>query len=351
MLRASLIACVLASPLVLFSSPLAAEDRATLIPEGGTDPVIIIGTVEDFSGSELVIRRKGSDGSDHFTADRVLTVQTWHTTAHDQGAKELREGKTALAEQTLLKAVRDETRDWVQRDILALLVQCVLRRADWGTAGSRFLEIARHDPLTRHWSVAPLVWAPQTFSEADKDLARGWLSATGLPERLLGASWLLFDPELGDSAEKKFLELTRESNSVVSSLARSQLWRLRMVPDLSDVEVAKWRSEVRRLPRSIRSGPQYLLGRGLMTRREYAAAASELLWIPTVYHENEVLSARSLSDAGLSLTKTGKVREALVAYDELISRFPWSPWASEARDARSVLSHSNGSGENTPPER
>ncbi len=81
----------------------SAEDRVTLIREGGNDPVVIVGTVEDFSGAELIIQRAGVPSPDHFPSARIISVQTWHTAAHDQGLVELAQGKTPLAEQTLLK--------------------------------------------------------------------------------------------------------------------------------------------------------------------------------------------------------------------------------------------------------
>ena len=326
-----------------------ADDRVTLIPEGSNDPVVIVGTVEDFSGAELIIQRAGAPSPDHFPSARIISVQTWHTAAHDQGLAELAQGKTPLAEQTLLKALRDDPRDWVQREIQAALLQCALRRGDWGTAGTRFLKITNQDPRTRHWNVAPLIWAPQSLGDGDKTLARGWLQLPEPPARLLAASWLLLDPAYGEVAEKKLNEAARDSNSIVATLARSQLWRLRMGPDLNEIEIAKWRQEIRRMPQLLRAGPQYLLGRGLLQRQEHAAAAGELMWLPTVYRDNEELTARAMSDAGQALSKLAKTREALTVYDELIARYPWSPWASEAREARSVLSHSPDSSDNPRP--
>lgn len=327
----------------------AAEDRVTLIPEGGTDPVVLIGTVENYTGAELVIQRAGVPSADHFPSGRILSVQTWHTAAHDQGLSELAQGKTLLAEQTLLKALRDDRRDWVQREIIAALTSCALRRGDWGTAGTRFLQITAHDGRSPHWSVAPLIWAPQALGDADKTLARNWMQQADSPSRLVAASWLLLDPVYGDAAKKKLDDVARDSNSIAASFARAQLWRVRLGPELSGIELEKWRQEIRRLPRPLRAGPQYLLGRGLLQRQDHTAAVGELMWLPMVYRENEELTARALSDAGNALAKLGKTREALTVYDELISKYPWSPWVNEAREARSVLSHSTDSSDNPRP--
>lgn len=92
------------------------------------------------------------------------------------------------------------------------------------------------------------------------------------------------------------------------------------------------------MPRSLRAGPQYLVGRGLLQRSEPAAAAAELLWLPMVYNDHEDLSARALVDAAGALEQTGQVNAALTLYDSVITQYAWSPWANEARQARSVLS-------------
>ncbi len=322
----------------LLAGVLTAEDRVTLIPAGAVDPVILIGTVEDYTGQELVLLRPGVKTADHYPANTIQSVQTWRSPTHDQGIAEFDAGATPTAEQSLLQALKDEPREWVKREILSLLVRCAIRRHDWGTAGTRFLHITQQDATSPHWNVAPMLWAPQSLGDNTKTLARSWLKLPDSPSRLLAASWLLLDPVYGETATKQLDDLARDSNGIVASLARSQLWRLRLGLALSELEVQKWRKEVRRMPRSLRAGPQYLVGRGLLQRSEPAAAAAELLWLPMVYTDHEDLSARALVDAAGALEQTGQVNEALTLYDSVITRYAWSPWANEARQARSVLS-------------
>ena len=317
---------------------LSAEDRVTLIPAGAVDPVILIGSVEDYTGQELVLLRPGVATADRYPANTIQSVQTWRSPIHDQGIAELDAGTTPLAEQSLLQALKDEPRDWVKREILALLVRCAIRRNDWGTAGTRFLQITKQDAASPHWNIAPIQWAPLSLGDNPKTLARAWLKGTDAPSRLLAASWLLLDPVYGETAHQTLDDLARDPHRIVNSFARSQLWRLRLGLELSELEVEKWRKEVRRMPRSFRAGPQYLVGRGLLQRSEPGAAAAELLWLPLVYQENEDLSARALVDAAGALEQTGQTQAALTLYDSVIARYAWSPWANEARHARSVLS-------------
>ncbi len=323
-----------------------ADDRVTLIPDGAVDPVVVIGSIEDYTGEELLIQRPGTTVADRYPASNIVSVQTWRSAIHVQGIAEFNADETAAAEQSLLKSLQDEPRDWMKREILSQLVRCAMRRGDWGTAGTWFLQITDDDPSSRHWNIAPIQWAPQSLGDNQKTLARGWMKSSDSPAQLLAASWLLVDPIYGEAAEKKLDDLARDSNAIIAPLARAQLWRLRLGLDLNELEVQKWRQEVRRIPRSLRAGPQYLVGRGLLQRSEPAAAAAELLWLPMVYQDNEDLSARALVDAAGAFEKTGRTREAITLYDRVIEQYGWSPWANAARNARSVLSSPADSGEN-----
>ncbi len=327
----------------------SAEDRVTFTPAGALDPVVLIGTVEDYNGEELLLQRDGAPVSDRYPSRQVHAVQTWRSAIYDQGITEFQAGQTPQAELSLQQAVREEPRDWMKREILTHLVRCALRRGDWGTAGTRFLQITNQDATSRHWNVAPLMWAPQSLGESQKALARSWIRLPDSPSRLLAASGLLLDPVYGEAAAKTLDDLARDTNRMVSALARAQLWRLRLGLEISEIEVQKWRTEVRRLPRNLRAGPQYLVGRSLLQRHEPRSAAAEFLWLPLVYNDHEELSARALVDAAQALEQTGQERESLVLYELVRARFPWSPWANEARKSRSDLSSPTDSSENPPP--
>lgn len=325
---------------------LPADDRVTLIPKGAVDPVVLIGSVEEYTGEELVLLRPGQAVGDRYPASSIQAVQTWRSAVHEQGITEFHASDNARAELTLMKALNEEPRDWIKREILSLLVRGAVRRGDWTTAGNRFLQIVHQDPASPHWNSAPIHWAPQSMGDSQKTQARSWMNDPKSSSRLLAASWLLVDPIYGEAAEKQLKDLARDPNRIVSSLARSQLWRLRLGLEISDLEVHNWQREVRRFPKALRAGPQYLVGRGLLQRNEPGAAAAELLWLSTVYLDNEDLSARSMVEAGGALEKTGQWEDALTLYNRAIERYAWSPWANEARAARSVLSSPADSGEN-----
>jgi hypothetical protein len=317
-----------------------------MIPDGAVDPVIVIGTVEDFTGDVLIVRRAGQPVADRYPATTIQSIQTWRSAIYEQGLKEFETGANAEAELSFQKALKDEPRDWIRREILAQLIRCAIRRGDWGLAGANFLKITREDSTTQFWNVAPLHWAPQSMGDSQRTLARTWIKESDSPTRMLAASWLLLDSVYGELAQKQMDDLARDSNHIIASLARAQLWRLRLGQEISELEIQKWQREVRRFPKSLRAGPQYLVGKGLNQRSEPRAAAAEWLWLSTVYTDHEELSARALVEAAGALEKLDQPQEAITLYSSVIERFAWSSWANEAHAARSVLSSPADSGEN-----
>ncbi|RLS58979.1 MAG: hypothetical protein DWH91_01225 [Planctomycetota bacterium] len=326
-------------------SSLFADDRVTLIPEGAVDPVVIVGTVENYTGESLIIRRNGVP-NDRYPASSVVSVETLRMPKHDQGLELFQAGEIAMAEATLQAGLREEPREWVQREVLAELVRCAIRQGNLDAAGTYFQRITKDDPTTRHWKVAPLTWAPQAMAEGQRALARSWFDSPASSERLMAASWLLLDTVYGHTAETKLKDLSRDTNRVVSALARCQLWRLQMGTPLDEVELARWRRDVRKLPQELRAGPHYLVGKALMQRREPTLAAAEFLWLPMVYREPEDLAARALLDASRALESVGQTVDAIALLDRLDRNYRWSASAAEGRQARSVLSSEGNSDKN-----
>jgi len=198
-----------------------------------------------------------------------------------------------------------------------------------------FAEILATDPGTRHWSVAPLAWAPLALSVPLKNQARQWLTGDRPGLRLVGASLLLLDPVYGEAAQRELTDLSRSPQRPLAPLARAQMWRVRFQGmALTETELARWRTEIQYLPAALRAGPQYLLARGYLSRDARRDAAAEFLWLPTVYNDLESLSARALWDAAAALRESAAESEAMTLLGELVEQFPWS---SEAAEARTML--------------
>ena len=306
----------------------AAEDRIYLTRDG-SNVIPIAGDVIDFTGRAIQYRSQGGGVKSEPTSN-VAKVETSYPEAYARGQKQFDAGQYDLALAEWQEALKAESRTWVQREIRASLIRAAWRRSDWTLAGGQFLEIVASDPQTMHWSVAPLVWVPTKLRESDRAAAKNWLSSSDSAARLLGASWLLTDAELGESAFDALKELTRDVSRVVADHARAQLWRRRIGITLSDSELAGWRSHAESLPEKLRGGPTYLIARARQTRSEFDLAAAEYLWVSVVYTQHEPTAARATLDAAENLVKLGRPDQARRLFHETTERFPWSVSAQDA---------------------
>src|SRR5690606_9580503 len=107
--------------------------------------------------------------------------------------------------------------------------------------------------------------------------------------------------------------------------------------DVTDNELLSWEATIDGLPRELRAGPYYVLGRAALQRSEYDRAAAALLWLPGVHHENEVLTAHAAIDAASALQQVGRRGEARLVLEELTVKYSWSSLAGEARTLLSQL--------------
>ncbi|WP_437186585.1 hypothetical protein SH668x_003741 [Planctomicrobium sp. SH668] len=317
---------------LFIASLCVAEDRVTYIPEGASGPVIIVGEVVDYTGRDLIFR--STTGSQRLASSVISGIETKYVPAHQRGLEEFQEGKTTEAIVSFQEALKVEPRQWVQREILAMLVKCFLRQDDLSSALQSFREIAISDPLTRHWGIAPLVWAPQTVSDRIRQEMIPWLKSERQVERMLGASLLLFDPTYQREAESNLALLSRDVNPVLSAYGKTQLWRLQIAKrDADPLSMESWRKEIQLMRPELRSGPQYLLSCAYEVQGDHRRSAAEGLWLPYVYPEHEVLAARAMGDAIGSLKRTGLTSEASTLQLELLNRYPWSREASQLRGA------------------
>jgi hypothetical protein len=306
-----------------------AEDRVHFLRPGSQQPLIQTGTVLEFTGRTLRFQPTSGTVRDE-PSEQVVQIETGYPEAFEDGRRELDAARFDAADAAFAQALTREHRAWVQREMRAWRIRLNWRRGDWSAAGAEFLTIVRQDAETPHWSVAPLRWTPGLVSEADRQTARDWLQATDAVARLLGASLLLTDAATGEAAARRLDELSRDGAPNVARLARMQRWRSRAGSALSDGELDDWRSEIEQLPRSLRGGPQYLLGRAQSQRSDFEAAAADLLWTGLIYSEHEPTAARALQEAAEALERLGRDDDADRVRRALVERHPWSESAREA---------------------
>lgn len=294
--------------------------------------------VLDFTGRILRARVAGATREQTFAADEIVSVRTPQTTAHDQGIEQLQAGDAVEAEVLLEKALDEEPRQWVRREILALLVRCALRRNDFARAGSRFRLLFASDEDTRHINLIPLKWGRDTVGGVSRSTAAAWLRDTDSVSQLLGSSLLLFDPQHGQVARDTLKQLSRKPPERIRQLAFWQQWRLRIAAgQVSDLDIEHRESALMKLEPILRAGPYFLLAEAFLVRQDFDIASATFLQIPLVYDSDHPISADALFEAGNAIRKNGLRVEAAQLYQEVMSRYAWSQAAKSARTSLDEL--------------
>jgi tetratricopeptide (TPR) repeat protein len=316
----------------LLSAPLAAQDQVILQTEGTSSRLTLPCQIVDYTGERITVQFKTGPTQKTYPAEQVVEVRTAWLESHELGRKLLAERKLNEAAQALQSALVSEKRGWVQREILASLIRCSLRQGDRASAGSRFLKLLESDRTTRYFNLIPLVWASEQVPGAAKAQVRIWLTHELETTRLLGASLLLDDVNLGDSAAQELQTLQRGSDDRVRSLAQAQSWRLKLrALEIGDLELNRWDTRIHELPTALRGGPSYLLGRGWAMRREHERAATSLLWVALMDDTDPRLAARAGVEAAESLKRLGQPDDARRLLQEIATRFPDTEFGEAAK--------------------
>lgn len=307
---------------LLAEKPAAGDDRVTLRGASTAGKVIYTGTVVDYTGRELVFQSRDRSSVRRISSEDVLEISTNYLAAHAEGRKLLAAGNVAAARQQLETAYDDESRDWVRREILSLLVQCALYRGDQLTAGEQFLQIAASDPETPYFYLAPLVWSEEPPDSALAARALTWLNANDDVSRLLGASVLLTRPPFGERSQKVLRELAASPNQVLQRHAQLQLWRLRArLPEVSHNEVRRFERQLDELPRAARAGAYLLLAEGYGQIGDPAHALACLLRTGLSGTPHRTIAAQALQAAARLAEQSGDQRTAQAVATELQTRF------------------------------
>jgi hypothetical protein len=306
-------------------------DKIVLQPKRGSSRIIRSGIIVDFTGTQLTIRSRDNTNVNTYAADEVVEVRTPQTEHHKKGLVSFAQRDVERATASFELAMIAETRDWVRRDILAMLVRCALHRGDSIAAGAKFLALWQSDPTTRQFKLVPLTWGPRNITAALRNESLGWINLNTEASRLLGASHLLADARHAALAKNEMNELATSTDLRIRLLARAQMWRLRVREgNLTPSEMKRWQSKIEDMPEDIRGGPFYVLGRGHLVRKEFDRAAAALLWIPLVYDHDTHLAARACLEAADALREIGQTGQSFALYREVTTRFVGTPFADEA---------------------
>jgi tetratricopeptide (TPR) repeat protein len=286
------------------------------------------GTVLDFNGQSLVLRTE-SGGEQRIPADRVLAIETTKT-APQQAAEAALENKDfGKAAEHYLAAFREERRAWVQRQIMAAYIECLMNSENPERACVGFQALVKRDPETPYFASIPLRWTPYQPTPEFQREAISWLQdRENSPAALLGASWLLSTGQRA-AAVQALERLSIDPDSRVVQLAQAQLWRTRLVSAGAE-DVGDLRKLIDRMPSTLRGGPYFLLGRLLSRQGDSQSAALAYLRVPILYPRDHQLAADALLSAGRELERIGQTGEAATLYREVAQEYPATISAGEA---------------------
>jgi hypothetical protein len=309
------------------------RDRVQIQRKGTSSRIGLRGRIIDYTGKKLTLITLAGRDVQEFPADEVISVKTSQTEPHIRGLAAFTNRRFQQAETEFEKSLLEETRTWVRREILSMLIRCDLKQGDLTSAGTRFLILVRSDPETRHFKLIPLIWSERTIKRDFKNAARGWLHGKLDVERLLGASILLDDRDDGTRAGIELESLATCTNLNVRLLARTQLWRIKFREgNFRRDELVRWKTSIESLPESLRGGPYFLLALGHLERREKGRAATAFLWLPLVYDHDHFLAAQACLEAAHALFDMGRHAEAMTLYREITVRFANTPSENIATD-------------------
>ena len=312
------------------SVPGAAQDTVYVSSSTSTRGYTkLTGRVVEYTGRELRFEIAGATERT-IPPDQVLRIETQYGRSQVEADAAFADGESATAVALYGQARREETRPWVRRQITARMVWCYRALDRPELAVEEFRVLIGGDPQTPYFACIPLAWVPSQPSVVLERAARQWLVQEETPALvLLGASHLM-STSARPAALARLKQLALGSDDRMTRLAQAQTWRAAVVT--ADArQLAGWEAAIEAMPEPLRAGPYYVLGLGWGQRQEWEQAARALLRIPILYPQHRLMAARSLLDAGRSLEKLDRPRQAAGLYRELMKTHPQTRAATEAR--------------------
>ena len=151
------------------------RDKVTLLNEGNGSRVRVVCTVLSYTGEYLRFQMRDDGPTTVKSSSEVISIETPQVQSHAEALQKFASGDTKAAAELFEDALKQEPRDWVRRDILAMLVKCALRQDNYAQAGDRFLMIYGSDKTTLHFNHIPLLWTTSPPSSQLKAAALQWM--------------------------------------------------------------------------------------------------------------------------------------------------------------------------------
>lgn len=277
------------------------------------------GRIVEYTGKELQLELPGGRVQ-RIAANQVLKVEADYCPAHQKADEAFRQRRYQEALALYRRAMDQQPRRWVQRQIMARVVWCYRGLEQPGPAGEAFLALLRDDPETQFFDCIPLAWLPREADPATVQAARQWLQRSEPAAGLMGASHLLTGASRGEAVEK-LRQLVSSSDRRIAQLANAQLWRTAVTT--ADIrQLDSWAEAIELMPEGLRAGPLYVLGTAQLKNKQWESAALSLLRVAIVYRQDRSLAAQALLEAARGLEQAGQSAEAARLYHELLREYP-----------------------------
>ena len=304
------------------------------------------GTIVQLVGDELQLKVGNTQRS--LSVHNLVSYETTRTEAQIKADSLWQEHHYREALKFYDRAMKQEKRTWLRRELLARTIWCCKYVGDYGSAGTRFLLLLRSDVETRHFDAIPLAWTNEQLDESlDQRLRRWWDMEENPPAILMACSFLLQSTNARNSPSgsassssassgstsdnrgdhditlsdirRRLGRLSRSEDTRIAALALAQLWRT-SAHTANAAEIARWRGTLPRFPSSIRAGGDFIVGIALARAGEHETSSLLLLRIPILYPRHRSLAASALLLAGqnqLALSQANRSRKSTALPDSL----------------------------------
>ena len=284
------------------------------------------GVITQWLGKEITLESSGR--SRQIDSDTVVEIQTEWPDTYQKGQELMRSARFADAITPLQQALQAESRPWAQRAIGGKLIECYLATGNESVAVGQFVHIARQDPDTRFYNLAPLPWISTVGLGNINRQTDDWLDSTEPVERLMGAAWSLSGSQRS-KAIAALKELSGNKNSSIAALAKSQLWRTESVSAKPNT-LRRWKAEIQKMPPSIRAGAYLMLADAQTRNKQNDQAATNLMRIAILHPEQHGLAAAALYRCADLRQNAGHSDESRTLWAEIVRNYSNTLWAKQA---------------------
>jgi hypothetical protein len=308
----------------------SAEDRVVVTT--GADNAgrrTLSGEIRDYNGKELRISLANGQDLD-VPAARVVEVSTKQPAKQVEAEQFARKHEYADALAAYRVALREETRGWAKRRIMADVVTCYESAGELMNAADAFATLMKTDEHWQYIERAPLLWTSGLIDADCERQAKIWLKQAEFPTaQLVGASWSLAGAERA-TAMTTLRKLSSSPDARLAHLADAQQWRGN-IATVGPQELKGWELQIQRMPPELRAGPYLVLGKGwamqdarmlggredLHRRAIWAYLKPVVLW-----PDRPALALQGLSGAAESLGKLQWNDETQLVLSEMARDFP-----------------------------